>query len=198
MRRFAGAGDQAPDGRVHSARDTAARPALDIPDRGGSAAPNFRPRPGLEVRNGRGPGRVDASGRVGSERSNCGSRKRPDLGTSVVGTLIGFVILMTLLLFCAQVLVRLYASSTLTSVAARAAEEVAESPDPLTEMPLAVSEAQQQLGTFGATRTRFQWLEVDAQRVVLEVRGDSPSLLPMPGEWSSITKTVTIRTERFR
>jgi hypothetical protein len=105
---------------------------------------------------------------------------------------------MILLLFCAQVIVHLYATSTLTEVATRAAEDVAESPNPITEMPLAVTEARQQLGTFGATRTRFQWLEVDAQQVVLEVRGDSPTLLPLPGGWNAITRTVTIRTERFR
>jgi hypothetical protein len=116
----------------------------------------------------------------------------------VVGTLVGFLIVMTLLLFCAQVLVRLYATSTVTAVAARAAEEVAESPDPRSEMPLAVTEARHQLGTFGATRTRFQWLEVDAHQVVLAVRGDSPTLLPMPGGWNAIKRTVTIRTERFR
>jgi hypothetical protein len=115
-----------------------------------------------------------------------------------VGTLVGFLILVTLLLFSAQVLVRLYATSTLTAVAARAAEDVAESPDPSSEMPVALTAARQQLGTFGATRTRFEWLEVDAQRVVLEVRGNSPTLLPMPGGWKSITRTVTIRTERFR
>lgn len=116
----------------------------------------------------------------------------------MIGTLVGFLILMTLLLFCTQALVHLYATSSLTAVAARAAEEVAESPDPISEMPLATTEARQQLGTFGARHTRFQWLEVDAQQVVLEVRGDSPTLLPLPGGWSSITRTVTIRTERFR
>ncbi len=125
-------------------------------------------------------------------------RANADFGTSVVGTFVGFLIVMILLLFCAQVLVRLYATSTLTAVAARAAEDVAESPDPRSEVPFAETEARQQLGTFGATRTRFQWLEVDAQQVVLEVRGDSPSLLPWPGGWPSITRTVSIRTERFR
>ena len=105
---------------------------------------------------------------------------------------------MTLLLFCAQVLVRLYATSTLTAVATRAAEDVAESPNPGSEVPLAEAEARRQLGTFGATRTRFQWLEVDGQQVVLEVTGDSPSLLRLPGGWESITRTVSIRTERFR
>jgi hypothetical protein len=129
---------------------------------------------------------------------NGGGRIGTELGTSLVGTLVGFLIVMTLLLFCTQVVVRLYATSTLSAVAARAAEDVAESPDPVAEVPFAETDARQQLGTFGATRTRFEWLEVDAQQIVLEVRGDSPSLLPVPGAWTSITRTVTIRTERFR
>ncbi len=153
---------------------------------------------------GGGTGALDRRDRAAPRlRAGPSSRRAPgrgglDFGTSVVGTLVGFLIVMTLLIFCVQVLVRLYATSTLTAVAARAAEDVAESPDPASEMPLAVTEARQQLGPFGATRARFQWLEVDRQQVVLTVRGDSPTLLPLPGGWSSITRTVTIRTERFR
>jgi hypothetical protein len=126
------------------------------------------------------------------------TRRGPDLGTSIVGTLVGFLIFMTLLLFSAQMLVRMYATSTLTAAAARAAQAVAEAPDPLTAAPAAESDARQQLGSFGATRTRFDWLEVDGQQVVLRVRGDSPSFLPLPTGWSLITRTVTVRTERFR
>ena len=126
------------------------------------------------------------------------TRGGPELGTSIVGTLVGFLIFMTLLLFSAQLLVRMYATSTLTAAAARAAEQVAEAPDPLTAAPTAESAARQQLGSFGATRTRFDWLEVDGQQVVLQIRGDSPSFLPLPNGWSAITRTVTVRTERFR
>jgi hypothetical protein len=121
-----------------------------------------------------------------------------DRGTGVVGTLVGFLIFMILLLFCTQVLVRLYATSTLTAAATRAAEDVAESPDPSAAASQAETEARQQLGVFGATRTRFSWLEVGAQQIVLKVQGDTPTLLPLPGNWDSISRTVTIRTERFR
>jgi hypothetical protein len=124
--------------------------------------------------------------------------RHAELGTSIVGTLVGFLIFMTLLLFSAQVLVRMYATSTLTATATRAAEQVADAPDPLTAAPQAQVEARQQLGTFGATRTRFDWLEVDNQQVVLEVRGRSPSFLPLPAGWNLINRTVTVRTERFR
>lgn len=125
-------------------------------------------------------------------------RHEMDPGTSVVGTFVGFLIFMILLLFSAQLVVRLYAASTLTAAASRAAEDVAESPDPRMAVPVAMEDARQQLGPFGATRTRFTWLEVDGQQIVLEVRGDSPSLLPLPGGWKAIVRTVTVRTERFR
>ena len=125
-------------------------------------------------------------------------RRQMASGTSVVGTFVGFLIFMILLLFSAQVLVRMYATSTLTAAASRAAEDVAESPDPRTAAPAAVEEARQQLGPFGATRTRFTWLEVDGQQIVLKVQGDSPTLLPLPGGWKAIVRTVTVRSEEFR
>jgi len=121
-----------------------------------------------------------------------------EAGTAIVGTLVGFLIFMTLLLFSVQFLVRLYATSTLTAAANTAAEQVADSPDPAAAAPQAEAAAREQLGTFGATHTTFAWLEVDNQQVVLEVHGDSPSFLPLPAGWRSITRTVTVRTERFR
>jgi hypothetical protein len=105
---------------------------------------------------------------------------------------------LILLLFAAQVIVRLYATSALTSAATRAAETVAQSPDPATSVAAAEAAARTQLGTFGATRTRFIWKEVDEQQVVLEVEGDSPTLLPSPAGWKAITRTVTVRVESFR
>jgi hypothetical protein len=105
---------------------------------------------------------------------------------------------MTLLLFAAQVLVRMYATSSLTSVAARAAEQVAEAPDPQAAAEAAQTTARGELGVFGANRARFQWLEIDGTQVVLRVRGRSPTLLPLPGGWASIVRTVSVRTERFR
>ena len=184
MRRLAGAGVEAPHRRGHLEWTASSRRHL--------VAPNCRDPTGLHAPATRAPGIVVLG------IPTCESRTGAELGTSMVGTLVGFLIVMTLLLFCTQVVVRLYATSTLTTAAARAAEDVAESPDPVAEVPFAETDARQQLGTFGATRTRFEWLEVDAQQIVLEVRGDSPSLLPLPGGWKLITRTVTIRTERFR
>lgn len=115
-----------------------------------------------------------------------------------MGTLVGFAIFLTLLLFSAQVLVRLYATSALTSAATRAAETVAGSPVPSEAVAPAEAAAKAQLGTFGAERTTFVWKEVDARQVVLEVQGRSPELLPGFAGWPVITRTVTVRTERFR
>jgi hypothetical protein len=121
-----------------------------------------------------------------------------DRGTAVVGTFVGFLIFLVLLLFSAQMLVRLYAKSMLTSAAVRAAQQVAQSPDPTAAVANAETAARSNLGAFGATHTSFVWKEVDAGQVVLEVRGVSPELIPVPGSWRVIDRTVTVRTERFR
>jgi Flp pilus assembly protein TadG len=123
---------------------------------------------------------------------------RDERGTAVVGTLVGFLIFMVLLLFSVQTLVHLYATSALTASATTAAEAVADSPDPTAAVASAEASARTQLGTFGATRTTFDWKEVDGQQVVLEVVGVSPGFLPLPSSWRRIERTVTVRTERFR
>jgi hypothetical protein len=111
---------------------------------------------------------------------------------------VGFAIFLILLLFSAQVLVRLYATSALTSAATRAAEEVAQSADPLSEVAPAEAAARASLGSYGTAHTTFLWKEVDAQAVVLEVMAPGPGFLPLPSTWSRIHRTVTVRTERFR
>jgi Flp pilus assembly protein TadG len=126
------------------------------------------------------------------------ARSRPEQGTAVVGTLVGFLIFMILLLFSVQVLVRLYATSALTASATTAAEAVADSPDPAATAPAAEASARSELGSFGTTRTGFDWREVDGQQVVLQVVGLSPSFLPLPSSWLTIRRTITVRTERFR
>ena len=127
------------------------------------------------------------------------SADRGEAGTALVGTLVGFAIFLILLLFSAQVLVRLYATSALTAAAFDAARQVAQSP---ADQPAAVAEAQQravdQLGGFGRSHTRFDWLEVDQQQVVLQVTAESPGFLPLPASFRLIRRTVTVRTERFR
>jgi hypothetical protein len=125
-------------------------------------------------------------------------RPRSETGTAVVGTLVGFLIFLILLLLSVQILVRLYAASALTASATNAAEMVADSSEPAAAVPGAEASARSRLGTFGATRTTFDWREVDPQQVVLQVNGLSPAFLPLPASWLSIRRTVTVRTERFR
>ncbi len=137
---------------------------------------------------------------MSTNRSTASASRRPtaDRGTAVVGTLVGFTIFLVLLLFAAQVIVRLYAESALTSAASRAADTVASSPVPQDWVPAAEAEARHELGSFGSRHTTFLWREVDGQQVVLEVQARSPEFLPgLPG-WSRIERTVTVRTERFR
>ncbi|MBV9662269.1 MAG: hypothetical protein JO337_14045 [Acidimicrobiales bacterium] len=110
----------------------------------------------------------------------------------------GFLIFMVLLLFSAQVLIHLYATSALTSAATRAAETVAQSSSPVAQTAEAEAAARAQLGSFGATRTSFDWREVDSQQVVLQVTGRTPGLVQFVPGWQTITRTVTARTERFR
>jgi hypothetical protein len=112
--------------------------------------------------------------------------------------MVGSTIFLVALLFGAQMLLHLYVTSTLSSTATRAAEQVAQSPDPPAAIGAAQSAAVHQLGSFGASHTRFIWQEADDQQVVLRVVGRSPGFLPLPSGWRDITRTVTVRTERFR
>ena len=125
-------------------------------------------------------------------------RRGAEDGTAVVGTIVGFLIFMLLLLFATQLIVRLYAESALTSAATRAAEAVASEPVPAQGIDSAEAAARQQLGGFGSHHVTFTWREVDGQQIVLEVRGTSPEFIPGLAGWSRIHRTVTVRTERFR
>ena len=117
---------------------------------------------------------------------------------AVVGTVVGFAVFMVLLLFATQVVVRLYATSVLTSVTTRAAESVAQSPVPAAYEGEAEAAARSALGPLEGRTARFVWDEADARQVVLHVVARSPEFLPgLPG-WTRITRTVTVRTERFR
>jgi hypothetical protein len=120
-----------------------------------------------------------------------------DQGTAVVGTLVGFLMFMILLLVAVQVLVRLYATSAITAAAFSAARRVATDPAGVAAVPASQAAAVRQLGSFGAHRTSFLWQEVDGQRVVLRVTADPPGFLHLPG-LGPIVRTVTVRTERIR
>lgn len=125
-------------------------------------------------------------------------RQFDSAGTGLTGTLVGFAIFLTLLLFSAQVLVKLYATSTLTAAATHAAEDAAYSLDPAAAAPSAEADARSRLGGFGASHAVFTWVEADRDAVVLRVTARTPGFLPLPGEWSRVSRTVRVRTERFR
>ncbi|MGH9122821.1 MAG: hypothetical protein ACRDYC_12910 [Acidimicrobiales bacterium] len=115
----------------------------------------------------------------------------------MVGTLFGFTFFLILLLLAVQTLVRLYAASVLTSAAFDAARSVATSIDEQAEVPVAQTVAQRSLGGL-ADHTIFTWLEVDGQQVVLRIAAQSPGFLPLPSSLRDVSRTVTVRTERFR
>ena len=121
-----------------------------------------------------------------------------EAGVGLVGTFVGFTIFLVLLLFSAQVIVRLYATSAITAAATRAAQTVAQAPVPATEVGAAEAAAREQLGSFGSSSARFVWREVDGSQVVLHIVARSPEFLPGFAGWSTIARTVTVRTERFR
>lgn len=129
-----------------------------------------------------------------------GRRRAPaEAGTALVGTLVGFAIVFVLLLFCTQVVLRLYATSALSAAAFDAARQVALSPIGAPDPTVAVAEAdaRRALGGMGAA-ARFEWVEVDGQQVVLRVDAAAPEVLPVPPSFRRITRTVVVRTERFR
>lgn len=116
----------------------------------------------------------------------------------MVSTFVGFTIMMVVLMFAAQVLVRLYVASVLSATATHAAEQAAFSSDPASAVGPAEADARTAMGRFGAERTSFHWIEADDRWVVLRVSGRSPVFLPWPEEWTQISRTVRVRTERFR
>ncbi len=127
-------------------------------------------------------------------------RAQDETGTGIVGTYFGATMFLILLLFGVQVIVHLYAVSTLTSVTFAAAQAVANSPgDQVAEEAVAEGQARSRLGSLGSSsHTRFVWEEADGNQVVLRVESESPSFLPLPASYREISRTVTVRTERFR
>jgi hypothetical protein len=138
---------------------------------------------------------------LSSPAAPAGSRRDPappDSGTALVGTLVGFFIFMVLLLLGVQTLVHLYATSALTAAAVEAAQQVATEGGAPADVPAAEQAARSSLGRFGGEHTSFDWIEVDGQQVVLRVTARSPGLLPLPASFERVSRTVTLRTERFR
>jgi hypothetical protein len=119
-------------------------------------------------------------------------------GDALIGAVVGFAVFMLLVLFAAQVITRLYATTVLTAAATRAAETVALSPVPAAAEVSAEAEARSEVASFAAHHVQFAWEEADGDQVVLHVDASSPAFLPGPSSWRRISRTVTIRSERFR
>lgn len=103
-----------------------------------------------------------------------------------------------LLLLAVQTLLHLFAVSAVTAAADQAAEAVAGAGGNPSAVPAAQASAVGRLGGFGRDHAHFDWLEVDGRQVTLRVTAVSPALVPLPGSYRDISRTVTVRTERFR
>ena len=133
------------------------------------------------------------------------SAPESERGVGLIGTLAGTTAFLVLLLFAAQLLLNLYAVSTVTAAAFDAARVVAgEDGGPPAELE-AERQARQLLGRVGEEAT-FTWSYVDTdgrpgpEHVALRVQADSPSrLLPhVPLPFQQVDRTVTVRMERPR
>ena len=132
-------------------------------------------------------------------------RARDDRGTGLIGTLAGVTVFLVLLLFAAQLLVNLYATSTVTAAAFDAARIVAGSEGGRDAEAGAERHARDLLGTAGESAA-FEWTydDVDGDgagdRVRLRVQTPSPTnLLPrLDLPFQHIDRTVTVRVERLR
>ncbi len=126
----------------------------------------------------------------------------PEWGAGVVGTVIGVLIFLVMLLFATQVLFGLYTTSVVTAATYDAAKAVAGADADSVPAARADAEtnARRQLGRFGA-EVRFDWAE-DTDAVRLTVRARRPTLLPRAlvngVGLAEIVRTVRVRSESVR
>lgn len=129
-------------------------------------------------------------------------RQAADGGTGAVSAVAGLLAFLGFLLFAVQLLLNLYAASTLTAAAGDAARLVAARGNPRDAAALARAEdhARSLLGRFGDDVT-FSW-ELDGDSVRLRVRAEPPRvLLPALGGavgFDEIDRTVEARIEAVR
>ena len=131
-----------------------------------------------------------------------------DWGAGLIGLIAGVSVFLAFLLFAVQLLVNLYATSSVTDAAWDGARQVAgariDHDDPST---VAVAEAaaevrmRAELGRF-AERVRFDWAGTDADSVSVRVTGRTPRF-GWPGlggavGFDDIDRTVRVRVEELR
>ena len=133
-----------------------------------------------------------------STNSSRPGRAADDRGTGVIGTVTGVGVFVVLLVFCAQVLFGLYATSVVGAVAYDAAKTAAGADalnDPGGHRGAITADARTRLGALGDAAV-FSWHE-DADVVQLTVRVPAPGVLP--GFFRrDIVRTMRVRAERLR
>jgi hypothetical protein len=128
----------------------------------------------------------------------------PERGTALVGTLVGVLVFIVFLFAAVQLLLALYATSTVTAVATDAARSVASRRVDHTD-PRAVAAAEREataaarhsLGAFGR-RVRFDWT-MDRDTIRLRVRAENrrlsiPGFAALDG-FTHVDRTVVLRLE---
>jgi len=131
----------------------------------------------------------------------------PEAGVGLVGSLAGVTVFLSLLLFAAQVVLNLYATSAVTAAAFDAARVVAGGDGGPGFELAAEAHARRLLGRYGENVT-FQWAYPDVDgdgagdEVHLRVQARSAGrLLPRMDDrlpFASIERTVVVRAERVR
>jgi hypothetical protein len=124
----------------------------------------------------------------------------------MVGTTVGLLVFLILLLFAVQASVSLSARSLVTAAAYDAARDVAGYSSASSRADARVRAEERlrdRLGALGRDHLRVEWLAVDDPDVVrLRVIADHPSLLPDAfGDPLGVTTTdrrIEVRVERFQ
>jgi hypothetical protein len=135
-------------------------------------------------------------------------RLHGDPGTGLIATFAAVIVFLAFLLFAVQLLVRLYATTSVTSAAFDGARMVAGSrtdhgdPAAITAAHTAAeARMRSELGSFGRT-VHFDWSGSDAQVVQVRLEGEAPGFLwPGLGDIAGarhIDRTVHVRVEAWR
>jgi hypothetical protein len=132
----------------------------------------------------------------------------PERGSGLIGIIAGVSVFLAFLLFAVQLLINLYATSSVSDAAWDGARQVAgariDHRDPSSVARAeAAAEARmrEELGRF-SERVAFDWTGTDADAVVVHVRGTNPRF-GMPGlsgplGFDRIDRSVLVRVEVLR
>ena len=130
-----------------------------------------------------------------------GSSRSPDDGSGLIPTVTGVTVFLLLLLFAVQVVFNLYSASAVQAAAFDAARlTAAEGADWSRAQERADAHVRNVLGRYGAERVESVELELDGDAVVLTVKAQNRSLLPLllPDGLASDTveRSARVRIER--